>query len=438
MKKIVYILFILPFLIQAQHTISGTLSPAEEFTYVFLYKATPTGANYIDRGKLDDAGNFSITLNESVTPGIYKIVYAVPPEENNFDIIYDGKESISFNFNKDTGVEFTASIENKLWNSYLNSIAMVNQTISNYYAKDGENKNDFDAVFKTLKDTQQSYEDAAKDKLVSTFITANRPYIPSEYEDVSEYSKKLKTNYLSNIDLNNYLLQSSSFIVDRVTNYVFNLVAAPSTETYKQLVDEAADALKKADRDLRLTLMNILWKRFVAVENHEMANYVTDNHLLALAKAAKDEILQNTIVGYRNTSVGRKAPDFEILSQTDLAKSETSLHQLKGAKNYLLVFWSSSCGHCLNELPVVKKLVSTKKDLQVVAYGLESDKASWSNEIKNYPDFIHTIGLGKWENQIVKTYGINATPSYLLLSEDKIIMAKPYSFEDLKILINSL
>ena len=84
MKKFIFLIVVLPFVAFSQN-IKGTFSPAEDYTYAFLYRATPNGANYIERGKLNDAGSFEITLDSTAKPGIYKIVYAIPPEENNFD-----------------------------------------------------------------------------------------------------------------------------------------------------------------------------------------------------------------------------------------------------------------------------------------------------------------------------------------------------------------
>ena len=433
MKKLLVILFVLPFISLAQ-SVQGTFSPAEDYTYAFLYKATPEGANYVDRGKLDGAGNFEIPLDSTVTPGIYKIVYAIPPEENNFDFIYDGKETIAFNFSNDNGVDFTMSEENKLWNSYLKSIDMVNQTISNYYSKENTDKEGFKSIFKVLKDTQLAYEESANGKIVSAFIIANRPYIPTQYEDLSTYSKHLKQQYLSSIDFSNYLLQSSSFLVDRVTAYVFNMVQDPSDSIYKQHVDDVAAAINNDDAIIKTSLLEILWQRFVTMENHDVANYITDSYLLELANATENKVLAETILSYKNTSIGTKAPDFEITRDG----KKTSLHQLKGAENYLVIFWSSGCGHCLAELPKVKELVAKKPNIKVVAFGLEEDATDWTEEIKNYPNFIHVIGLEKWNNPIVKTYGVAATPMYFLLSSSKIIMAKPYSFEDLEVVLKDL
>ncbi|MBV7268993.1 TlpA family protein disulfide reductase [Winogradskyella luteola] len=433
MKKLILSLFLVPCFAFSQ-SVKGNFSPAEDFSYAFLYKATPEGANYVNRGKLDSLGNFEIPLDSTVTPGIYKIVYAVPPEENNFDFIYDGKETVAFNFSYDKGVEFTESEENKLWNSYLHSMDMVNKTISNYYSKANTDEDGFASIFKVVKDTQLAYEESSKDKLVSAFITANRPYIPPQYEDVSAYSNHLKQHFLSQIDFSNYLLQSSSFLVDRVTGYVFNMIENPTNKSYKDLVDQVADAISNDDRIIKTSLMEILWQRFVTLENHELANYITENHLLDLANATGNKVLAETITSYKNTSLGTKAPNFEII----YGENTSSLHDLKGSEYYLLIFWSSGCGHCLKELPKVKALVAEKPNIKVVAFGLEDEPTKWTEEIKNYPDFIHNIGLGKWGNPIVKTYGVAATPMYFLLSASKIIMAKPYGYEDLEVVLKDL
>ncbi|WP_282031192.1 TlpA family protein disulfide reductase [Winogradskyella eximia] len=433
MKKNLIILFVIPLISFAQ-SVKGTFSPAEDFSYAFLYEATPESANYINRGKLDGDGNFEIQLDSTVKPGIYKIVYAVPPEENNFDFIYDGKENVAFNFSNENGVFFTESEENKLWNSYLKSMDMVNQTISNYFAKENSDKKGFNAIFKTLKDTQTGYEELAKDKLVSSFIRANKPYIPSEYEDISTYSKNLKQQYLSQVDFSDYLLQSSSFLVDRVTAYVLNMVENPSNDTYKQHIDDVAAAINSNDLIIKTSLLEMLWKHFSDQKNHEVANYITTNYLLELAKATENNVLLDMVIAFKNTSIGSKAPNFDITSNGQ----NTNLHQLKGAEHYLLIFWSSTCGHCLDELPKVKKMIADKPNLKVVAFGLENEADGWQKAIKNYPDFIHQIGLDKWDNPVVKTYGVSATPMYFLLSASKIIMAKPYELGDLEVILQGL
>ena len=115
------------------------------------------------------------------------------------------------------------SNENKLWSSYTKSMEMVNNAISNFYSKESTDENAFKDIFKTLKETQDAYENASKGTLVLTFIKANRPYIPTGFEDVSTYSKNLKQTFLQQVDFENSLLQSSDFLTDRVMAYVFGM-----------------------------------------------------------------------------------------------------------------------------------------------------------------------------------------------------------------------
>ena len=67
---------------------------------------------------------------------------------------------------------------------------------------------------------------------------------------------------------------------------------------------------------------------------------------------------------------------------------------------------------------------------KVIAVGLEDEPYDWRNTIHDFPEFINVLGLGKWQNEIGKNYGVRATPSYFILDKDKKITAKPEELED--------
>lgn len=427
MRRLLFSIILLPSLLTAQHKVTGVFSPTKEFTYAFLYHATPTGTNYLNRSKIGADGSFSIELDSTATPGIYKIVYGLPPEENNFDFIYNGEEDVALTFDLDKGLEFTESNENKLWSSYTKSMELVNQAISNFYAKESTDQNAFKDIFKTLKETQEAYENASKETLALTFIKANRPYIPTTYEDISTYSKNLKRTYLQQVDFENALLQSSDFLTDRVLAYVFGM-SSHNNESYKADIDHLVDLMVKASITVKVSLLHMIWQRFADTNNETMANFVTDSYLLDWAKDIGYAQLAEILITYKNNSIGNKAQDFEIPSP-ETGKTST-LYSLNDANRYLIVFWSSSCSHCLEELPKVKTIIPA--NTKVIAIGIEDDAENWRKEIKNYPNFIHVLGLEKWNNAIVKAYGIKATPSYILLDKNKEIITKPFDFDALK------
>lgn len=440
MKRMIMFLMFLPFTIWAQHTIEGAFSPAGDFTYAFLYKSDASGSVYLDRAKVDDSGHFKIDLDDTNTPGIYKIVYGLPQEEHNFDLIYNGKENVVFSFSFNEGLEFKESSENKLWASYTHSFEMINQAISNFYKKESKDEVAFKDIFKTLKETQDAFEQASKGTMVSAFVKANKPYIPEAYEDISTYSKNIKDTYLKNVDFSDSLLQSSEFLTDRVMAYVFGMSPHPTVEFYKGQIDNLVGYIGAGNQEVKLALLRSIWLRMVDIEEEEVAVYIGNTYLFELAENAEDDLLLSVLTIQKNTTIGATAIDFPIVLDKKGKKTPSSLHQLKGSDNYLLIFWNSGCSHCLQQLPEVRKTADgiNSKTLSVIAFGTQGDTEEWRNEITKYPAFIHVIGTESPARHVNAEYGIEATPTYFILDKDKKITAKPDTLSELLTILNNM
>ena len=112
----------------------------------------------------------------------------------------------------------------------------------------------------------------------------------------------------------------------------------------------------------------------------------------------------------------------------------STLPKIQFNLNYLVVFWSSKFSDCLDEILQLQKYLKSKakSNIKVIAVGLEDDDKKWKELIKSYSEFLHVLGLGKWENKIGHAYGVTATPSYFVLDKQKHIVEKPEDFEALK------
>lgn len=433
-KKLLFLFTLLPSILLAQYSIKGTFTPAKEYKWIILYKVTPTTSIYVDNVEIAEDGSFEISLDSLAAKGVYRIVYAVPQEEFNFDIIYDGKEDVELSFSQDKGVEFLKSNENKLLTSYTRSMMMVNETINSFYMKKSKDQETFNHIFKTLVEAQKSFEEASQGTIANHFIKANSPYIPNSFEDISTYSKNLRNNFLKHADFNDPVLQSSEFLIERMLGYVFGMTSNPDDlDAFKTNVDDIVKAIRSTKLAYQKTLMEILWDQFVDIENETMANYVASNYLIPISEELNDDELTTKLIVYKNTSINAYAPDFTLTIQQDGNEVTKKLSELVIANRYVIVFWSSSCSHCLKELPELKKYLQTSGDgTKVIAIGLEDEPYNWNNEISYYPDFIHVYGTGKWDNPIGDSYGVSATPTYFVLNKDKQITAKPYDFEELQ------
>lgn len=433
MKRLILFIILAPALMMAQHSIEGTFTPPDDFTYAFLYKSSPSGAEYVERGKVDKDGHFKIELDESNPAGIYKIVYGVPQDVNNFDLIYNGEENINLNFSLEEGLEFVESNENKLWASYTKSIEMINRTIGNFYTQNSKDKAAYNEIFKSLTETQAAFEEASKGTMAYQFIIANTPYIPSDFEDIDTYSQHLKETYLEHVDFSNPLLQSSEFLTDRVMAFVFGMAPDADADFYKQQIDRLVDYIGPDNKEVKKALLQMLWFNMVDIENTEAANYIADTYLMKLSEDAGDKILMYELKNYKRNAVGAIAQDFPITLQTKGKTKETTLHQLSVADNYLLIFWNSGCSHCLEQLPKIKTKIDgiDSKKIKVIAYGTQGDLPEWHKEIAKYPNFIHVIDPGNSDKFMGREYGVEMTPTFFILDKNKKIIVRPNTLDEL-------
>ena len=437
MKRILFLSLLLPSILVAQHTIKGMFSPPEDYNVALLYKVTPTLSEYITNSEIKKDGSFEFKLDSLAKKGMYRLVYAVPQEDYNFDIIYNAKEDIELTFNSETGVKFKKSVENKLLASYTNSMSLVTQSIGNYYSQMRKDSMGLKSIFKAQKETQASYEKAAKETIALQFIKANKPYIPKNAEDVNTYAKNLKTHYFDYVDFNNKALQSSNFLEEKMLNYVFGMSDDSMDEisNYKKNIDVVCFKMKNTPNKTKRILLFDLWQQMSDLGFDSVANHISEKYLMDIAVALNDQELLHALILYKNISLGNKAPDFDLEIKVKGKLVTKKLSQLIGAENYIIVFWSSSCSHCLDEIPQLQTFVKTQEKgfLKVVAIGLEDEPYKWKDLTYSYPDFIHVYGEGKWDNEIGDAYGVTSTPTYFILDKDKKIIEKPEDFESLKV-----
>jgi len=142
--------------------------------------------------------------------------------------------------------------------------------------------------------------------------------------------------------------------------------------------------------------------------------------------------------GYAAMKVGNLAPDFELKVESDPQNDSKggkrkagSLYTLK-AEKVLVVFWSSACPHCMEELPKINEWAALQKEIKVIAVSLDTDKTLHQETIKQFSNLVHTCDYKGWETEAATEYYIAATPTYILLDKDKKVLGKYSSFEQVK------
>lgn len=427
MKKLTTVfIFLLGFYISAQHTISGTFSPAQEYTWLIAYRLKPGTQVYAADTAIIN-GEFSLKLPENSLPGTYRLVYAVPQEEFYFDVIYDGKENIQLAFNSHQGAVFTASEENILFSTYFKTIQDSERELISFYSIGSSDVKAYREIIKKYQEVQKSYENKTVGSIANQFIKANKPYIPSKFENIQEYVQHKKELYFEHLDLSNATLQASGFLTDKMTNYVFTalpLEQLDNSATQKIMqanVDSVFEKLEQVSDAYSFHIGYTLWTQTSGSSFNQTADYIYYTYLKNSAAAETNQEIMDKIAVYNRLRLGAIAPEITWKKGDTVEK----LSNLDGAKNYILVFWSSTCGHCLKELPALHKKLKESLDIKVIAVGLEDDDLYWKIESEKLETFEHAIAMGKWESEYAKLYDIHATPSYFILDANKHIIAKP-------------
>ncbi len=430
-NTLLFLGIILAFNLQAQHSISGNMAPAEDLKWLIAYKINATDQSYIADAAITN-GAFKLEIPENSPTGMYRIVYAIPQDQFYFDLIYNGKEDIVLSFDLETGLEFQASQENIIYYNYFNQTNELEYLIDQLYASNRPNQDMIEEHFKQLRGIQLSYEQQAKGLMTERFVKANQPYIPKEYQHREKYLIHKKKHYFDAIDFKDPVLQGSSFLVNKVTNYVFNTFSTQSLSMDKvalelqQNIDRVAAMLDTVDPEFATQIMDKLWDIAVKNQLNPTAQYIYSTYLQPLAKATNNTGLIQKIATHNRLQIGAVAPEVAWNGEGTSYK----LSELSGNEYYVLVFWSSECSHCTTQLPKLQQEMKAFSTAKVLAIGLENDQENWKMEASRLPDFIHGISLGKWESPYVKTYDIYQTPTYLILDAEKRILAKPGNYEE--------
>ncbi|MEE9350200.1 MAG: TlpA disulfide reductase family protein [Flavobacteriaceae bacterium] len=444
LKKLILSITLFAFITSfSQNVVKGKMTPQGKYTWVILYQLRGVSQQYIGNGTIKDS-EFTLTFPKGSKAGMYRILY---DNTNNkyIDVLYNN-EDIEFEFHPEYPnelVKFSSSDENILFQKYIEDISVINTSMDSiqvaYIANSEKTKSDKSQKAYTKKlnkatKIQNDFELKADKKLAYNFIRANKRYFPKTLlKDNKSLMKSLSSHYFDFIDFNNTHLKQSSLLIDRILSYVFVLnISKDPNELIKLREQSITTVLSKITNiDLKKDVIESIMYTFAQKEDVKMIKSIVKNHFNKLPVALQDYEFKNAVLDMVKTTVGVQAPN--IIWQ-DKKEGSKNLYNLKDKDYYLVVFWSTTCPHCLQELPKLQKLVKEKTNVQVIAIGLETNesKYNWIDETYFYEDFIHIMGENKYKNQYVKDYGVSSTPNFFLLNADKKIIAKPYDVKKLK------
>lgn len=455
MKKLLALLVFSTTLVSAQYTVKGTMTPPDKGDWVILYKIEGAKQKFISNttialdtvainGEKQVIGKFDFELPDDAKPGAYRATYR-NVGAGFVDFLFN-KENVELVFNPkypNESIFFSSSRENKLFSEYLQAYSDAQKKLDQLqalYLESGEKdtKKAYKKQLKELEEVQEVYETKSEGMLVNSFIKASLRYnASSPHDNIQDYLTATIDNFFKNVDFDSETLFNSSFLIDRINDYVFYLNYSEDKETEQRLIKESITEVmdKISSNKLKKATTYYLISALTDKRNGPAVDWMFENYFDKLPSEDQDADFKKEKLDILLATIGRVAPDF---SWKENGK-ELKLSTIDDGENYLLVFWSTSCPHCTKEVPELYKLMENHKDVSVISFGIENDDIGWTEFVKSIPNWHNTMGThpdNKWENETVRKYQLLATPSYFVLDKDKRIIAMPEHFNDVEKFFN--
>ncbi len=435
-------MFLISSVIQSQTFVKGTMSPViEDLEYVILYQLKGAKQIYIANVDINN-GAFKLDFPENSPEGMYRLMYDMN-NDGFVDILYSN-ESIELKFDPtfpSGTLQFLTSEENKLYTNYKLQTDNLKRKLDSlqlsYFRLKDSTALKFTSEYykKTLKDyleVHNKFSESSKNMLVNNFVKASKKYYaPEVFSSPQLFLNSEKLHYFDAIDFEDVVLQNSIFYTEKIVDYVFFLNQSDEVEVQNKLYINAINEVVEKignNNTLKSEILTTLMYNFTQLENTLLIDYIIENLYNKLPlefqnKTDVDQILDNV-----KLAVGRKAPDFSWKENG----VENSLYNTNKAETFMVVFWSTTCSHCLVEVPQLYEFIKDNSEVKVFAIALENDELGFNHYSEIFDKWTNILGLDKWQNKIARDYQINATPNYFILDANKKIISKPYALEDVK------
>ena len=216
--------------------------------------------------------------------------------------------------------------------------------------------------------------------------------------------------YYRNPGLNRELLEKEfMFAVDTVLTR-----AKVNQRVYQQIIEYLLDGFRNSGFDSLIEYI---------VENYVIKDNICLNQ--ELSKTLDRRINQAKIF-----RIGTIVPNIVL---PDSAGALIELNKIN-AENTLIIFYASWCPHCQNLLPRIYDIYKrqNEKKFEIFAVSIDTSRSEWLNFVRtNNLNWLNVSDLKGWDGQVAKEYYLYATPTMFLINNEKKIISKPITFEEL-------
>ncbi len=447
MNKFYFLFILFITMVKAQtntFTLGGKFTNTEGFEKLSIV-AYKDSLHVIKESDLND-GNFTIQL-QNLESGIYRLQYGPNQFQHFLDFIVTPKDTslfVQMDLLEDKRAPLiTGSSINQDLYSFLNAQDLLIKQLRFYYqtyhsAPDKTqktavmSKSEFEKMYKSFEKKKIAFIKKNESNLAGLYVKANPVFVPKISLSPEQINQSKFANYWDTLPLNETLLQNTPFYYTYLIEYLghhFSQQIPPQAwdSQMKQAIDTVMTNMGTNDYSKSLALKNLL-DGLRKMQHEILLQYVDEKY------AQHSECLEVTLqedVNYRLKSYqigksGQEVPNFLIDDKQDFYSV------LKGKT--IVVFWSSTCPHCMKEWKAIESWKKEHLDYQIIAISLDTDKDNYQAAVSKLPkDILFLCDFRGYDSTYIKTFYVMATPTFFEIDQNKKFIKKGKAINQLEI-----
>ena len=393
-----------------------------------------------DTAKADAKGKLHFSYNEPLDQGMYMLVF--PADANKFvEFIVDADQQFEMTAKKSNLVEtatFKGSEENTLFYSYLRKI---NAFKAEADGADSLKTLAVDASYKAFKkDLISKHPKSFTAKLLAF---QDRPEIPESMSDKKQIFYYYRSHFFDGKDFSFTPITRTPSYHSLLNEYLENLTVQ-SPDSLIVSCDLLLSKVKQNKELFKYTLITLTNKyaasKTICFDNiyvHLVDQYYLSGRAFWLNNDVKEDQqtlqrMKERVDRLRHIQCGKPVVDFTL---QDEKGEKHSLYEVESPLT-LLMFWSTDCQHCEQEIKKMNNLepLLKRKGVTFVTVADGTNKELWMKKKATFP-VKEILALMSTESSVVlslvENYDIYTTPTFFLLDADKKLIYKKFMVENL-------
>ncbi|MFZ4521639.1 MAG: redoxin domain-containing protein [Bacteroidales bacterium] len=431
-------------LLQAQRKIEGTIRGFGA-NRVFLMSIYGEKTKAIDSTTSDANGHFSFMIINRL-PGMYRLQWA---KDGLVDLVWNQEdvEFVTTAKNAEDSLQIIRSEENKINREY-SRLDRINQAklqllmpVVDYYPVKDPFYSSVAGEMELTQTSQQHFLDSLVKRSPGALAVRiakayQTPFIPAGMNKDDRVAF-LKQHYFDKLDFSDTALLRSMVFVNKSIAYLS--LYSNNRMPQKQL---EAEFIKAVNVMLGAASVNpVIYKfwldylvgGFDKYHFDEVITYIADNFQdpSSCEDQERKSALQKKLDTFKKIAIGKIAPDLEV---PDTKGKPVKLAEIK-SEFTLVVFYASTCPHCVAMTPRLKELYDKQQPrrFEVMSVSIDTSRTEWNAFLKEQKtSWINVSDLKGFNGKSADDYNIYATPTMFLLDREKKILAKPISLMELE------